>query len=86
MPAAVPGDFNIGPFTTSRGERPIQRERITLKMTSTKVEMCLNRINRIRDLADLTEPLFSENPNPHLIPPIRQEFITALGESGKHHR
>jgi len=60
---AVLADFNTGPFPTSRGEGPIRHRNPTLKMTSTKIELSFNKINRVTDLADLAELLFPGNRN-----------------------
>ncbi|MBU0718413.1 MAG: hypothetical protein KJ749_09210, partial [Planctomycetes bacterium] len=56
--ASLATDFNIGPFTRSRGEGPIRTQNPTLKMTSTKIDLSFNRITRLTDLADLAELLF----------------------------
>lgn len=56
-------DFNIHQITEARGEGPIQYENPTLKMTSTKIELSFNKINRVADLADLAELLFPGNRN-----------------------
>jgi hypothetical protein len=59
----VPRGFNIAPLPRSRGEGPIRHENPTLKMTSTKIELSFNKINRVADLADLAELLFPGNRN-----------------------
>ncbi|MBA7657539.1 hypothetical protein ES703_65478 [subsurface metagenome] len=56
-------DFNIGHFTGSRGQGHIHTQEPTLKMTSTRIELSFNKINRVTDLADLSELLFPGNRN-----------------------